>query len=169
MMMMRTLEGVLQDVHNLLESWTGQIPNCWEWWRMWPGGSALQMRCFMQANLEPPPQLERGALGSAVIAGGVEMKLLEIWFFGNQSMAKGASEDRLAHLSICWRRTPRSPETACWQRWMTGLAGEREPLEGSRCGWGVYWVQPSSSRSHSSSSRSSSSRKLQIQLSPPPC
>ena len=42
-------------------------------------------------------------------------------------MAKGASEDRLAHLSICWRQTPGSPETACWQRQMTGLAGEREP------------------------------------------
>ena len=40
------------------------------------------------------------------------------------------SEDRLAHVSICWRRTPGSPETACRQRWMTGLAGEREP-------WGV--------------------------------
>ena len=51
-------------------------------------------------------------------------------------MAKGASEDRLIHLSICWRRTPGSPETACWQRWMTGLAGERETLEGSRRGWG---------------------------------
>ena len=32
----------------------------------------------------------RGALGSAVIAGGVKMKLLAIWFCGNQSMAKGA-------------------------------------------------------------------------------
>ena len=29
----------------------------------------------------------------------------------NQTMAKGASEDRLAHLLICWRRTPGSPET----------------------------------------------------------
>ena len=45
-------------------------------------------------------------------------------------MSKGASEDMLARLLICWRRTPGSPETACWQRWMTGLAGEREP-------WGV--------------------------------
>ena len=33
-------------------------------------------------------------------------------------------------LSIFWRRTPRSPETACRQRWMTGLAGEREPWGG---------------------------------------
>ena len=41
--------------------------------------------------------------------------------------AKGASEDRLAHMLICWRRTPGSPETACLQRWMTGLAGERQP------------------------------------------
>ena len=43
-------------------------------------------------------------------------------------MAKGASGDRLAHLSIFWRRTPGSPETACRQQWMTGLAGEKEPL-----------------------------------------
>ena len=33
------------------------------------------------------------------------MKLLAIWFCGNRIMAKGALEDRLAHLSICWRRT----------------------------------------------------------------
>ena len=26
-------------------------------------------------------------------------------------------------LSICWRRTPGSPETTCRQRWLTGLAG----------------------------------------------
>ena len=38
----------------------------------------------------------------SVIAGGVKMKLLAIWFCGNRSMAKGASEDRLAHLLICW-------------------------------------------------------------------
>ena len=42
-------------------------------------------------------------------------------------MAKGASEDKLTHLKICWRRTPGSPETACRQRWMTRLAGERKP------------------------------------------
>ena len=55
------------------------------------------------------------------------MKLLVIWFCGNRSMAKEASEDRLTHLLICWRRTLGSPETACWQQWMTWLAGEREP------------------------------------------
>ena len=82
----------------------------------------------MQDYLGSQPQLERGVLGSAAIAGGVRMKLLAIWFCGNRSMAKGASEDRLAHWSFCWRRTPGSPETACRQRWMTGLAGEREPL-----------------------------------------
>ena len=32
-----------------------------------------------------------------------------------------------ACLSICWKQTPGSTETACWQWWMTGLAGEREP------------------------------------------
>ena len=42
-------------------------------------------------------------------------------------MVKGASEDKLTHLLICWRWTPGSPETACRQRWMTGLAGERQP------------------------------------------
>ena len=47
-------------------------------------------------------------------------------------MEKGASEDRLAHLSICWRRIPGSPETACRQRWMTGLARERETWGGRR-------------------------------------
>ena len=66
------------------------------------------------------PQLKRGALGSTVIAGGVKRKMLAVWFCGNRSMAKGASEDRLAHLLICWRRTPGSPETAWRQWWMTG-------------------------------------------------
>ena len=84
----------------------------------------------MQGYLGSQPQLERCALGSVFLAGGVVMKLLAIWFCGNRSMAKGATEDRLAHLSICWRRTPGSPETACRQRWLTGLAGERKP-------WGV--------------------------------
>ena len=32
------------------------------------------------------PQLERGALGSVVIAGGVKMKLLVIWFCGKRSV-----------------------------------------------------------------------------------
>ena len=41
---------------------------------------------------------------------------------------KGASEDRLAHLSLSCRRTPRSLETACWQPRMTELAGERETM-----------------------------------------
>ena len=48
----------------------------------------------MQGYLGFRPQLERGALGS-VIAAGVKMKLLAIWFCGNRSMAEGASEDRL--------------------------------------------------------------------------
>ena len=59
----------------------------------------------MQDYLGPRPQLERGALGSAVIAGGVKMKLF----------SEGVSEDRLANLLICWRRTPGSPEAACWR------------------------------------------------------
>ena len=78
------------------------------------------------------PQVEIGALGSAVITGGVKMKLLAIWFCGNRSMAKGASEDRLAHLLICWRQTPGSPETVCRQRGMTGLARGRELWTGGR-------------------------------------
>ena len=52
----------------------------------------------MQDYLRSQPQLERGALGSVVIAGGVKMKLLAIWFCGNRSMAKEASEDRLTVL-----------------------------------------------------------------------
>ena len=60
----------------------------------------------MQDYLGSRPHLENGALGSAVIAGGVKMKLLAICFCENRSMAKGAPEDRLAQLSICWRRTP---------------------------------------------------------------
>ena len=124
---------------------------------MWPGGCALQMGCFMQGYLGSRPQLERGALGSAVIAGGVKMKLLWIWFRGNRSMAKGASEDRLAHLSICWRRTPLSPVTACRQRWMTVLAGEKEP-------WGVDWGRPNSCCCYSFSSFSSSSSSSYIDV-----
>ena len=58
------------------------------------------MKCFMQDYLGSRPQLERGAIGSMAIAEGVQMKLLMIWFCGNQSMAKGASEDRLAHLPM---------------------------------------------------------------------
>ena len=67
-------------------------------------------------------------------------KLLAVWFCGNRSKAKGESEDRLAQLSICWRRTPGSPETACRQRWMTGLAGERELPAGET---ERVWVFPS--------------------------
>ena len=63
----------------------------------------------MQGYLGSRSQLKRGALGSVVIAGGIKMKLLPIWFCGNRSMAKGASEDRLALLSIDdwvgWRKT----------------------------------------------------------------
>ena len=100
--------------------WKTESKKCCEWWRMWPGGSALWMRCFMQGYLVSRPQVERGALGSAVVDGGVKMKLLAIGFCGNRCMAKASWEDRLAHLSICWRRTPGSPETACQQWWMTG-------------------------------------------------
>ena len=74
------------------------------------------------------------------LAGGVKLKLLAIWFCGNRSMAKGTSEDRLAHLLIYWRRTLGSPETACRQWWVTGLAGEREPR-------GINWGCLSSSSS----------------------
>ena len=54
------------------------------------------------------PRLVRSALGSEVTAAGVKMKLLAIWFSGNRSIAKRASEDKLAQLSICWRQTPES-------------------------------------------------------------
>ena len=124
--------------HSLLtKSWTGHIQKCWEWRRMWPDRGALQMRCFIQDYPGSQPQLERGALGSAVIPGGVKMKLLAIWFCGNRSMAKGASEDRLAYLSICWRQTLGSSEIACRQWCMTALAGEREPWRIGEAGRGV--------------------------------
>ena len=51
----------------------------------------------MQDYLGSRPQLERGALGSSIVAECAKMKLLAIWFCGNRSMTKGASEDRLAH------------------------------------------------------------------------
>ena len=85
----------------------------------------------MQGYLGPPPQLERGALGSVVMAGGVKMKLLAIWFCGNRSMANGVSEDRLAYVSICWRRTPGSPETARRQT-MNDRVGWRKRAMGGR-------------------------------------
>ena len=55
----------------------------------------------MQDYLGSRPQSERSALGLAVIAGGVKMKCLTIWFCWNRSMTKGALEDRVAHLLIC--------------------------------------------------------------------
>ena len=43
----------------------------------------------MQDYLESRPQLERGTLGSVVISGGVNMKLLEIWgFLGTEAWQK---------------------------------------------------------------------------------
>ena len=77
------------------------------------------------------------------IAGGEEMKLFANWFCGNRNLEKWALEDRLAQLSIFWRWIPGSPETACQQRWMKGLAGEWEP-------WGIDRGQPSCSSSSSS-------------------
>ena len=56
----------------------------------------------MQDYLGSQPQLERGVLGSVVTTGGVKMKLLAIWFCGSQSMANGVSEDKFAHLLMCW-------------------------------------------------------------------
>ena len=61
---------------------------CWELWRMWTVGSTLQMRCFVQGYLGSWPQLERGTLSSMVIAEGVEVKLLAIWFCGDRNMAR---------------------------------------------------------------------------------
>ena len=62
------------------------------------------------------PQLDRGPLDSAVIAGGVKMKLPEIWFCVNRGIAKGALEDRLAYLLIRWRQTPGTTSLALWIR-----------------------------------------------------
>ena len=102
------------------------------------GDSALQM-WVLYAGLPRISTTIRGTLGWLVIVGGVKMELLAIWFRGNRSMAKG-TWDRLAHLSIYCLRTLGSLETACWQRWLTGLAGERKHL-------GVDWGRPNSSSS----------------------
>ena len=40
----------------------------------------------MQGYLGSQSQLERGALRSVIISGGLKMKLYTIWFCGNQSM-----------------------------------------------------------------------------------
>ena len=113
----------------------------------------------MQGNLGSQPHLERGALDSVVIAGGVKMKLLAVWFCGNRSMAKEASEDRLAYMLICWRRTPGSPETACRQRWMTGLDGERQPCGSTEVDLVVLVVVSSSRRRRRRSSSGGGGRR----------
>ena len=63
------------------------------------------------------------------------MKLLANWFCGNRNMAKEASEDRLAHLSICWRRTPGSPED-CLPAAMDDRVGWRKKAMGVGGGGG---------------------------------
>ena len=86
----------------------------------------------MQDYLGSRPQLEKGALGSVVIAGGVKMKLLAIWFCGNRSTSKGASEDRLAHLSICWRRPDTGVPRDCLPAVMDDRVGWRKRAMGGR-------------------------------------
>ena len=100
--------------------------------RIWPDGSTLQMRCLMEDYLGSQPQLERGTLGSAVIVGGVKMKLLAIWFCGNRSMATGVTEDKLAVCESAGGGN-RGPQRLLagsdgWQGWL-----EKESWKG---GWG---------------------------------
>ena len=61
----------------------------------------------MQGYLESRPQLERGTLGSVVISGGLNMKLLEIWVGGVGGGAGGGGGGRLAE---AWQK----------KRWRTG-------------------------------------------------
>ena len=90
----------------LTKSWMELIQNA-------QNGEECDLAVTNEVLYGSQPQLEGGALGSAAIAGGVNMKLWAIWFCGNRSMAKGVSEERLVHVSICRRPTPGSPETAC--------------------------------------------------------
>ena len=79
---------------------------------MLTGGSALQIRCFLQDCLRSRPQLERGELGLVVIVGGVKLKLLLICFLGAEAWEKERRRTgaRLAHLLICWRLLAGSDE-----------------------------------------------------------
>ena len=62
------------------------------------------------------------------------MKLLAIRYCGNRSTAKGASEDRLAHLSICWRRTPGRVHRDCLPAAMDDRVGWRKRTMRDRLG-----------------------------------
>ena len=62
----------------------------------------------MQDYLGSRPQSVRGASGHCQRSKTEVVSELVLW---SRSMAKGASEGRLAHLLICWRWTPGSPET----------------------------------------------------------
>ena len=53
------------------------------------------------------------------------MKLSAIWFCGNRSVTKGASEDRLAQFFDLLEVDTQVPRDC--SRWVIGLAGERGP------------------------------------------
>ena len=115
---------------------------------MWPGDSALQMRYFMQDYLRSQPQWER-RLWFSRHCWRSENKVasdLVLWEPKHGKRSVGGQARTFVDLLTCWRRTPRSQETTCQQRWMTGLAGERQPWWG-RVGGGGNWGWPSSSSS----------------------
>ena len=89
------------------------------------------MMWFMQGYLGSRPQLERGTLGSAVIAGGAKMKVLARWFCGNRSMAKGTSEGRLAHFVDLLKADTGVPRD-CLPAAMDDMVSWRKRAMGSR-------------------------------------
>ena len=105
---------------------------------MWPGRSALQLRCFVQDCLGSRPRLERCLRFSG---HGWRSKNEVVSDFVLWEPKHGKRNVGGQARTFCWSArggTPVSPETACRQRWITGMTGEREPC-------GVDWGRPSSS------------------------
>ena len=87
----------------------------------------------VQDYLGSRPHLERGALGSAVIARVVKMKLFSIWFCGDRNTAKGALEDRartFVELLEAHTGVPRN----CLPAAMDDRVGRRKKAMGCRLG-----------------------------------
>ena len=77
----------------------------------------------MQGYLVSRPQLERGALGSAVIAGGVKNEVVrDLGFVGTEAFQKQHWRTG-SHICRSAGGGHRGPQ----RLWITGLAGEIEP------------------------------------------
>ena len=97
------------------------IQKCWEWRGMWPGNSALQM---LHAGL---PRISTTISGHCWRSKNEVVSDLVLWEPKHGKRSAGGQAGTFVDLL---EADTRSPETACRQRWITGLAGEREP-------WGV--------------------------------